>query len=365
MRAFLTVIFVLLGAAVQAQEETAWSFIGNDVFAAGYAPRHDQAVAEDVFMAGNTVSVISDASGDVAIAGQNLIISGDVGGDVYVAGQSITISGDIGGDASLFGQEITVNMVGGNLRTAGQSVMVDGPIGGYAILGGEHVSVYGTIGGDVHLAAEHVTFAETASIGGTLHVYEDENTTTRIPAFISDSVDIERHILEDFPDEPKRHILKGFLSGVAAVAVLAALLAAVAPQRLANMRRGLLSQPFRGLWLGFLGLSVLTGAGLISALTIVGLLLTPALMLFAGLVAFVGYVVAAYSLGVGLMLAIGMDEPETLLVRAGAALLGSLSAAVVALAPFLGWLFVVVLTLAGTGAVVGQVIRPRFFVDET
>jgi len=83
----------------------------------------------------------------------------------------------------------------------------------------------------------------------------------------------------------------------------------------------------------------------------------------AGLAGFIGYVIGAYTLGVGLMLAIGMEEPDSLIIRAGAALLGALSAAVIALAPFIGWLFVVVLTLAGTGALVSQVLRPRFFAN--
>ena len=198
----------------------------------------------------------------------------------------------------------------------------------------------------------------------TLHVYENERDPLELPGFVLDNATVERHAMEEFPEEPRSFILKSFLGGVITIAIIAALLAAVAPNRLADMRRSLLARPFRALWVGFLGLSVLTGAGFITALTLVGLILTPAFLLLAALAAFAGYIVGAYSLGVGLLLAIGMDEPDTLLIRAGAALLGALSAAIIALAPFLGWLFVVVLILAGVGVLIQTIFRPRFFADE-
>ena len=364
MRAFLTVVFILLGAVAQAQEDNAWSFIGNDVYGAGYTLRHDVAPADDIFLAGNTLTVSSDARGDVALAGQMISVSGDVGQDVYAAGQAINIAGKVAGDVTAFGQDIRIGEVGGDLRAAGASVRLDGPVGGYAILGGASVEIAGAIAGDLHLGAESVTFADDVDIGGTLHVYDEPDGETELPAFITDSVTVERHLMEDFPQEsPKSFLFKSFLKGVLTVAVLAALIAAVAPARLADMRRALLERPFRGLWMGFLGMSVLIGAGVISALTLVGIILTPAFWLVAGLAGFIGYVIGAYTLGVGLMLAIGMEEPDSLIIRAGAALLGALSAAVIALAPFIGWLFVVVLTLAGTGALVSQVLRPRFFAN--
>lgn len=363
MRALLLGILLIIGAVAHAEEDTVSTTIGEDVFAAGFAPRHADGVAEDVFIAGNTVSVTAPAMGDAALAGQTVTVSADIGDDLYITAQSINVSGAVGGDANLFGQDIRVGNVGGNLRSAGASVVVDGDVAGYAILGGAYVEITGTIGGDVHLGAERVQFADTASITGTLHIYEDEDNPLELDGLNISGVSIERHATEEFPDETRGFVLKSFLSGIVVIALIAALIAAVAPQRLAEMRRGLLGSPFRSLWVGFLGLSVLAGAGIIAATTIIGLILLPAFALVAVLTAFAGYVVGAYSLGVGLMLAVGMDEPETLLHRAGAALLGALSAAIVALAPFLGWIFVMALVMIGTGALLQSIFRPRFFAE--
>mgnify|MGYP001017839895 CR=1 FL=1 len=99
-------------------------------------------------------------------------------------------------------------------------------------------------------------------------------------------------------------------------------------------------------------------------MTIVGLVLMPVLLLVAGLGGFLGYVIGAYSLGVGLRLLAGMPEPDTLAARGLAALIGALSAAIIALAPFIGWLFVMVLTLGGVGVLIHHLFKPRFFVGE-
>lgn len=364
MRAILTFILIVFGAAVAAQEDVAWNVIGDDVFIAGYSINHFGEGADDVFMAGNSVSVSASSAGDAALAGQNINVDGNVGGDLYAAGQTIDVSGTVGGDVTVMGQDIRLGAVDGDLRAGGASISVEGPVAGYAIVGGARVEIGGPIGGDLHLAADRVEFAKGATVGGTIYLYEEKGEALDLPDFVLNSAEIERLAIEEFPDEGRSFILKSFLGGVITVAIIAALLAAVAPERLAGMRRSLLDRPFRALWVGFLGLSVLTGAGFITALTLVGLILTPAFLLVAGLAAFAGYIVGAYSLGVGLLLAIGMEEPDTLLVRAGAALLGALSAAIIALAPFLGWLFVVVLILAGVGVLIQAIFRPRFFAEE-
>ncbi len=88
-------------------------------------------------------------------------------------------------------------------------------------------------------------------------------------------------------------------------------------------------------------------------------MLAPAAVLVALVAAFAGYVVAAYAVGVGLLLLIGRSEPDSVATRALAAGTGALAVGIVALVPFLGWLFVLALT--GIGAIVIRVFRPGLF----
>lgn len=133
------------------------------------------------------------------------------------------------------------------------------------------------------------------------------------------------------------------------------------PGPLAALRRQVLAAPFRSLWFGFLALSTLAGAGILLAMTLIGLLVTPAAVLAALAAGFVGYVIGAYALGVGLVMALGRPEPASLGARALAAGAGALVAGFVALVPLIGWLFVLALTLAGVGALTLRVLRPSFF----
>lgn len=363
LRGLLTVLLVALAGLAQAQEDQAWLEVGQDVFGAGYALRHTAPGADDVFLAGNTLTLSASVTGDVGLAGQTIAVGGDVGEDVYAAGQTLTLTGTVAGDATLFGQNITVSgPVQGDLRSAGAFVSLLAPVGGNVVLGGDTVEVNAAIAGDAHIGATAVLFGPDTQIGGTLHLYEDHTTPVALPDALR-GTDVQRHSAEEFEDmtEPAGFGLLDFLRGVLIVAALAAILAVLAPAKMAGMRVTLLERPFRGLWMGFLGLSALVGAGILSALTLVGLIATPAFWLVAVLAGLLGYVIAAYALGVGLMRAIGMDEPSTVLVRVGAALLGALIAAVIGLLPYIGWLSVLVLSAAGAGALVVQVLRPRFF----
>lgn len=363
MRALITTLLILIGATaqVQAQENQARAMLGQDVFAAGYHVAHDTDTADDLFMTGSDIVVDAPASGSAALAGQTIEINSTVNGDVYAFGQSVEINAPLGGDLTTGGQDIRFGDVAGDVRAAGAWIEVNGDIGGYAFLGGETVEINGNIAGDLHLSAYEVKFADGVTIGGSLFLYEDEESRIDLPNGVKVGGNTERHKAEDYPEESGFSILSGFLSGILFIAVIAALIAAVAPERLARMRRSLLERPFAMLWFGFLGLSVMFGAAIVSALTVIGLIATPFILLLAGLMAFAGYAVGTYTLGVGLRILIGMGEPETLFDRALSALVGALSVAIIALAPFVGWLFVLALTLGGIGVLINNLFSPRFF----
>ena len=145
------------------------------------------------------------------------------------------------------------------------------------------------------------------------------------------------------------------------VAGLAALIAAIVPQKLADLRRGILNRPFRTLWFGILAESAVIGVTILLIMTLVGLLLAPATVLIALVSGFAGYVVAAYAFGVALLMAVGRPEPDSMGTRALAAGVGALTVGLIGLIPFFGWLFVLALALTGVGAIAIFLVRPAFF----
>ncbi len=351
---------------VWAQDDSAFFDFGGDSFRAGRSVSHDEAGTDDLFMAGEVVTGRAGIAGSAHLAGREVNMDGAVRGDAYVAGEEVTLRGDVSGDVTIAGRAVSVSGVGGDLRIAGSELQLSGDIGGYAMVAGEEVAFDAAVAGDVSLAAKKVDWGQEASIAGRLFVYEEEPGDLEVPERVVPADRVERREIEDW-DGPRMPgwwwVITRFLLGVILVAALAALVAALVPERLAEMRRQVLARPFHTLWFGFLAQSTVIGAGVLFAMTIIGLILTPAMVLLALIAGFSGYVVAAYAFGVGLMLAFGRQEPNSIGDRAMAAGVGALTAGIIGLIPFLGWLFVLALVLSGIGAITVRVIRPVFFVD--
>lgn len=357
----------LLALPALAEGEMAHFAIGADVFRAGRSVEVDGAGSDDLFLAGEIVTVTGDITGSAHLAGREVRVEGAVGGDLYAAGDEVTQQGPVGGYATLFGRALSVSSIGGDLRIAGSDLQLTGPVAGYAMVAGEKVGFDAEVAGDVSLAAEQVIWGEAARIRGRLIVYEETPGDLDVPDRVAPDARIERREIEAWegPTPPSwRRAIIGFLLGVVGIAALGALIAVLVPERLAEMRRQILDRPFHTLWLGFLTQSAVIGAGVLFALTLIGLLLTPAMILLALVGGFAGYLVAAYAFGVGLFLAFGRSEPLSIGARALSAGLGALAAGIIGLIPFLGWLFILAMVLTGVGAITLRVIRPSFFVDD-
>lgn len=357
-----------LASLAQAEEKQANLDFGGDAFRAGASVTFTTDGTDDLFMAGETVNAASDITGSANLAGRKVIISGRVGGDAYAFGMTVNATGPIGGDATLSGYDVTTGEVGGDLRASGAEVTVNGPVAGYALLSGGEVNLNAPVEGDVGIAAGEVEFGSEARINGTLTLYEKKPGTLEIPESVVSSDRVIRNQLKDwdkdFSDVSPFSLGKAiasFLVGVIVIAGLAALVASLVPEQLASIRRQILARPFGTLWFGFLALSTLLGSAILFAMTLIGIVLSPAVILIAVLAGFAGYVIGAYAFGVGLMLVFGRLEPDSIGERALAAGIGALAAGLLALIPFLGWLFVLALTLAGVGGIVMKIFAPRFF----
>lgn len=356
----------LAGAAGAQGEDISETRIGADRYIAGQTLRPAGEGTDDLFAAGERIETLAPVGGDAVIAGRWLTVAAPVAGDVYAAGFEITLAAPVTGDATLFAYRITTGEIGGDLRASGSEVEIGGPVAGHAAVAAEHVRIDAQIGGEVHLAARSVDFGDAAGIGGRLVLYEAEDGATEIPEGLAPDERIIRREMEEWegfeelqPVDAGR-VLAGFLAGVLGLTALATLVAALIPEALAAMRRRLLDAPFGTLWVGFLTQSVIVGAMVVVALTLIGLLAVPAFVLLAMIAAISGYVVGVYAFGVGLFGAVGRPEPATIGEKALRAGLGALVAGAIAAIPLLGWLFVLALSLAGLGAIAERLVRPRF-----
>lgn len=371
LRLSAALVLSALAGAAAAQEGPERLLIGRDAYVAGQTATLAETGRDDVFLAGETVRLDAAAEGDVHAVGRWIGLRGQTGGDVYGLGQRVEISAPVAGDATLAGQEITLAApVGGDLRVAGSEVALGGAVSGYAMVAAERFAMEGTVAGDMALTVRSAEFGPGARVAGTLTVYEPEPGFIAVPESVVPPERLTRVEVEEWEMQAPpviglvgwRGMAGDFVVGVAIVTALAALLAILAPKTMAQMRRDLLGAPGRAVLVGLVTQSALVGAGFVVALTVIGLLLTPGFWLLAGIAAFAGYVVGAYALGVRLLTALGRPEPSGAGDRALSAAAGALLAAVIALIPFLGWLFVLGLVLAGIGAIADRLVAPALFV---
>lgn len=338
--------------------------IGPDIYVAGQTVDLEEDVAGDLFTAGERLDISAKAGGSAHIAGRWITIDEDIGQNLYAAGQTIDLNGNVAGNATLFAQEMEISGdVSGNVRLTGSDVEIEGEIGGYALVTAERLAVDSTVRGDLVLTVREVDFDSDAKVLGQVIIHETREGAIEVPERVAAADRVTRHLVDE-RDWRRAHggpfgwrsAVQSFLFGVIIVAILASLIAAVAPDVLASMRRRVLDQPLRMFAVGFVAQSALMGAGILVAMTVIGLLLTPAFVLLAMLAGFLGYVIGAYALGVYLFNATGRAEPDSLGDRALAAGVGALVAGIVGLIPFLGWIFVLALVLTGVGAITSRLL---------
>ncbi|MGC9368802.1 MAG: hypothetical protein ACP5DX_04585 [Paracoccaceae bacterium] len=365
----LLVSFISLWAAFAHAEEVETFRIGQDAFIAGPTAVHSEDGADDLFMAGETVRVEAPIAGSAHLAGRRVEIDRTIGGDLYAAGMDVFLRGALAGDATVTGYSVEIReAIGEDLRASGANLTIAGTVAGTALLAGDVLRIESTISGDVQLSARQVEFGPEARIEGLLTLVSEAPGDIEVPARVIPEDRVTRREVEGWQRDLRSvgavswwQVLWRVLTGVVVTAALVALVAAVLPGPLAEMRRRLLAAPLRSLWFGFLGVSTMTGAAVLLAMTVIGMLLSPAVLLLAILLGVAGYFIAVYAFGVGLLMAVGRAEPASLGDRVLAGALGAVVAGLIGLVPLLGWLFVLALGLAGAGGLVMRVFRPAFF----
>jgi len=358
-----TFLIILLAVPAAAQDEGRALF-GGDRYLAGNDIAAEEDTARDLFMMGETVTVAAPVAGSAHLMGRRLSVEAPLDGNLYAMGYALDLNAAVAGSVSATGAELRLSdEITGNLRASGWEIRLDGPVAGSALLAGGQITLNAAVAGDVIIASDDLRFGDGASVGGALTIYAEDPDSVVVPDGVAPADRIEILQAESYDEahgaawpmveRPSFGARIGrFLTGVLIVTGLAVALAALMPDRLAELRERSVEHPGQSLWAGFLGLSTLVGAGFVASLTIVGIVLLPAAILLAVLAMLAGYVLGIYVLGGAIWNAMGRAAPVDLASKALMALAGAVLAALIGLIPFLGWLFVLALGMVGVGAMV-------------
>ncbi|MBV7394833.1 hypothetical protein [Mameliella sediminis] len=362
LKKLLVILSLVLAGPALAQDTEQRAFLGNDVYQAGQTVRMSDSGREDAFLAGQRVQILAPVAGTAHMAGRWVDVEAELGGNLYAAGQRIRLAAPIAGDAALAGYTLDISApVGGDLRAFGSELTLNAPISESAILNGEIVELNAEVSGDAVISARELIFGPDARIGGTLTIFEEEIGATVVPETVVPADRLVRTELKfkrvsgafQHPKGPKKkktgELVADFLVWVLIAGAVTALVALVLPSWMSSMRTEIADRPFRVGLIGFLSLSMLTGGGVLVAVTVIGALLTPFFWIAAAALGGLGFVVGLYALG-----AWGVEYlPISLsdrLTAVAAAFLGALAAGLLGLIPVLGWIVLVLLGIVGAGA---------------
>lgn len=361
---FLVLVVALAYVPAQAQETNEEVQYGKDRFLSGSTVIQDKEGVDDLFMVGETVRNEKAITGSAHMAGRNVVSDGEIGGDAYMAGMHVTVNGKVDGDATLSGYSVSAKEVDGDIRASGRKVTLAGPVTGYALLAGDEVKIDSLVKGDVAVSADKVEFGDNAKIDGKLTLYADKADKIDVPASVISADRVERRDRSEWSKDElgkdnRKNPVASFLRKVLFFTVMAVLIAAIRPEKLADLRRNILARPFQNLLFGFLVVAAGIGAAILLIFTGLGFLLVLASLMIALMMAFTGYVVGTYAMGVGLFQLVKWPEPDSLRTRVFAAVVGAFAVAIIAMIPYLGGLFVLALALTGGGAIAARLYQPK------
>ena len=133
----------------------------------------NEVIHDDLFIGGQDVLVAGKVEGDLFAFGENVVISGEVDGNVFTAGNTVAVSGVIDGALMIAGYDLTLeesasigrniyfggfsfqampeSLVNRSIYGGGYQMLLDGSVGRDVTAGLGAMKVAGPVGGDINV----------------------------------------------------------------------------------------------------------------------------------------------------------------------------------------------------------------------
>lgn len=182
-----------------------------------------ETVNHDYFGIGDTVTISGVVNGDAYVAGRNVVIEGTINGDLLAAGGQITIRGTVSQNVRAAAGEIVISgSVGRNITVASGTITIsDGakifgnvvagagnftvlaPVSKDVTFGAGTAMIGSVVGGNVTAGVNSLILTPSASVGGTLQYWSDEQAQVASGATVSGGV-VQKTIPKPLPDKQDR-----------------------------------------------------------------------------------------------------------------------------------------------------------------
>jgi len=287
--------------------------------------------AADRTQAGGTIVVEAGETvrGDLTAMGGSVVIRGTVTGDVRAFAGSVDVEGTVRGNVEGAAGSVTVGqsgVVGGDLSAGAGSIRVDGTVRGDLRAGAETITLGpgAVVEGDVRYDGK-LNRAAGATVGGTVTRDSSIGGVSFVPSIPSWTLDVY-----------------GLLVNLA----FAAALLLVFPRFTDGMGERTVGSPGRTAGAGLIALIGIPVLLIAFAITIIGIPITIMGIFVFALLLWIGFVMGRYVVGTWILSYTDFEG------RWAALLVGFLVVGLLALVPFVGWVFDLAALLLGLGALV-------------
>jgi hypothetical protein len=357
---FFTIGALLISlASPWAIAEGSPDLLGNDLFTTADKVSMNSRGVDNAFVMARTVDLNQAVSGSVHALAADVNINANVGSSVYAAGDQVSINADVAQDVLIFGQSLIVNSpIGGDLRGVGDSITIDGLVAGDIQFAGQSIILNSLVNGSAAFATDNLAFGPSAQINGDLILYGEHGTRFNIPASVISPDRIiyrsSNQMLNNEFIEPVGKNLGTLGLGIFYELLVAILVTTIIVIIATNASHNAYTRAWSGVWsslgYGFIGLALLSGGVIVTAVTFIGIPVSILLIAVTVAVTIVGYWMGSYFIGARIWLAARGELPSSVVMIMLTATLGALCAELISSTPFVGWWLSIAITVFGVGA---------------
>ena len=318
----------------------------------------------DLYAAGESVEIVGRLDGDLVAAAQRIQTTGPIDGDLFAAGRTVDIRGPVGDSVRVAAEQLTVAAtidgdlvaavnrlnvfdgarITGGVLAAGAFVQIDGTVDGDVRAGGGEVVIGGTVGGSANLRADRITLTPGARIDGDLDYQARTPLSPEETARVGGIVRFDERVDDGITSGS---VL--FWSWQTAAALLSGLLAVALFRRpVRQLVSAIAGETTVGTLLGFAAFLIVPAASVLAMVTLVGLPVGLATVLLFVMALYVAKLPVAVWAGGRLLAVAGRPDASPYAAMA----VGILVLYVLFAIPYLGWLFWLIVTWLGLGAMV-------------
>lgn len=307
----------------------------------------------DIFAAGDTITIDSEnINGDVFVAGSSISIKGKINGSLRIAGENIDLSGEVTRNAMVAGKNFTVDSdskLAGHLTFWGQMLSMAGQVDGRVEGAMENIRISGIVGQDldIYLSSDReadIYLSDEGKIGGSVY-YKALKKSEINENVVSGEVSFNQIIKKAAPVFGMA-ILLGLIIKFFGMLIVGMLGLYLWPKFFAHSYELMYKKPVKTFGKGLLLLLVTPLAGVLIAITVIGLPIALIAMALWAVLLYLATVVAAWLLGKLVKEKLfAKSKWHNLAILA----LGVLLLIILKLIPIIGWVVVFVFYISAWG----------------